>query len=451
MLSFEAIYTVFDKAYKQAIPTLYLAEWWEADSRTYLAEALTEARQQNRNELAQLRRDYDDLVLGEQQAHLDVANLNNRIQDVNLEIARLEAKLRAQAEEQAKVPWWKQALNAVSAVCKVIPVPAVQAVGVGASVLDALASGDTGAAVTQAKDFAKVFEEEEVPEKAEELNAEVQSENPEEVDSEEDAVNYFDIIKGKAEEAMAAYKAVSTAASEQKVPKDRVDAILNELKSKDRAFQALCEKVDALTKERTRVEATLSPFAELKSSLTSQIGNTLMALVKTEGSIANPANQPGDHVARQYFKDLNQRVRHRLLQYQYYMAKAYEFRTLQPYPAPGGFQIQRFFDAILANPAFNPADRATPVLSSSEQLMLETPFREELSDILETFIRWPRSTPSGPRITRCCRKTVTDLLDELNRNRKVTINLKRLGAFPGTMKTSDWRISRWEPAPMTCR
>ncbi len=435
MLSFESNYTFFQNAYKQAIPTLYLAEWWEADEsrRTFLAEALTEARQQNRNELATLRRGYDNLVLGEQQAHLDVANLNNRIRDVNLEIARLEAKLRAQAEEQAKVPWWKQALNAVSAVCKIIPVPAVQAVGVGASVLDALASGDTGAAVTQAKDFAKVFEEEEVPEKAEELNAEVQSENPEEVDSEEDAVNYFDIIKGKAEEAMAAYKAVSTAASEQKVPKDRVDAILNELKSKDRAFQALCEKVDALTKERTRVEASLSPFAELKSSLTSQIGNTLMALVKTEGSIADPANQPGDHVARQYFKDLNQRVRHRLLQYQYYMAKAYEFRTLQPYPAPGGFQIQRFFDAILANPAFNPADRETPVLSSSEQVMLETPFREELSDILETFIQMANeSTPSRATdyTLLLSEDSHKDLLDELNRNRKVTINLKRLGAFP---------------------
>jgi len=435
MLSFESNYTIFQKAYKQAIPTLYLAEWWEADEsrRTYLAEALTASRQQHRNELVELRSGYDTLVIREQQVHLDVANLNNRIQDVNQEMVRLEAILRAQAEEQAKVPWWKQALTAVSAVCKIIPVPAMQAVSIGASVLDSLASGDTGAAIEQAKDFAQVFEEEEVPEKSEQLDAEVQSQQAETVDSEEDAVNYFDIIKQKAEEAMSAYKAVNAAAAEQKVPQDRVNKILNEIKSKDRAFQALCAKVDALTRERTRVENLLAPLSEQKSTLTAQISDTLMALVKAEGAIANPANQPGDHLARQYFKDLNQRVRHRLLHYQYYMAKAYEFRTLQPYPAPGGFQIQRFFDAIVSNPAFDPSTRATPVLTPAEQVTLETPLREELSDILDAFIQMANeSTPSRATdyTLLLSEDSHKDLLDELNRNRKVTINLKRLGAFP---------------------
>jgi hypothetical protein len=143
MLSFEISLTAFRRQVDTAIPIMFTKYWLSrrSDDITAKAQALTEATDQL---TALVKKDRDTLA-GLQQnlvtLHDEARAISQEMKDIQDDLKKKEQELerRAQAnvEERNRLPFWKQGLRTMGAVCSVMPVyqPVLGSIGTGLSIL----------------------------------------------------------------------------------------------------------------------------------------------------------------------------------------------------------------------------------------------------------------------------------------------------------------------------
>ena len=143
-----------------------------------------------------------------------------------------------------------------------------------------------------------------------------------------------------------------------------------------------------------------------------------------------------DERANLYLKEMERRAKDRLLKYQYYMAKAYEYRMLKPYT--GEMNLNRLFDAF-ANLAKLSADAGLTGTATNEDHeltegefdLLKGVYLEELSRIMaEVFDELNTNAPE--RSVPVAFALTPDELKELNTNGSLRINLMEKNLFGQT-------------------
>ena len=130
-----------------------------------------------------------------------------------------------------------------------------------------------------------------------------------------------------------------------------------------------------------------------------------------------------DQRAIMYLKGMEHRAKERLLKYHYYMAKAYEYRMLKPYP--GDLNLNSLFATFLtilqtgSNYELRPEDFNA----------IKALYEEQISSIAEGI--FDEYDANRPELSAPVWFTLSsNELQRLNAGEAVTINLQKMGIFP---------------------
>jgi hypothetical protein len=432
MLSFEANYLAFRNEIDSAIPILYLTYWLQNAAATAQQRiaAMEDAQDKLREELAQFASAYNQAQLLIPGLEVESANIAHRIAELEAALKAKEAALLELAErnveEKHKVPRWKKALSAVGAILKVVPVaqPVLGAVGTGLDFVSRIKSGTPPLEIIeQGVELAKAFDGSQFKASAEQFKQKLAGVDCQLGGAAADYKKCFDSLKGVGTDLAARLKTVKGALEETQVPRSEVEAELARIKAEDPFFQEIVDETSELHLQKELFAERLAAATQAVTRLADGIAKGLLALDGLSRSISDASGKL-DHAAFLYLKEMEQRTRDRLLKYQYYMAKAFEYRVLEPYQ--GTFSLNKLFDRFQ-----DILDASGVHVLRSEQFeILKGVYTEELRRVAAAI--FDRLNANAPERSVPIAFGLTDEeLAQLNdpAQRRVTINLVEKGLF----------------------
>jgi chromosome segregation ATPase len=133
-------------------------------------------------------------------------------------------------------------------------------------------------------------------------------------------------------------------------PKSELEAEVQRLKATDPAFLEVTAEIQDLLDRRELLSKRITDTLQSLMSAETALTQNMLAVTALNDNLAENAARI-DERAFAYIKEMERRAKDRLLKYQYYMAKAYEYRMLRPYG--GELNLNVLFDAFktLADPA----------------------------------------------------------------------------------------------------
>jgi hypothetical protein len=334
-LSLDASLRSFTNEIDAAIPILYLSYYVEqssADRERHLA-GLQES-------VDKLQADASDAASRYNEAQANIPELSTAAENVQAQITlyqekvenrkkELVAEAERQVEEAHEVPFWKQALNTLSAAASVFPLgqPVVGSIGTGLHILANVDENTPLQSLQETGNLAKDFTKANFKKSEEDFHSQVALLDPGKADN---AKDYVKNLLPLAEKLGAEYSAVNSSLQTTQAPSSEVDAAVAKLEATDSHFNSLVNDLSALNTQKEAFVQKLTENIQLVSSLNSTIFSDWQSIDSINMAVSNSeANL--DHEAVLKIKALGQRTRDRLLKYQYYLAKAYEYRVLKPY------------------------------------------------------------------------------------------------------------------------
>lgn len=118
----------------------------------------------------------------------------------------------------------------------------------------------------------------------------------------------------------------------QQVSDAEVNQEFEKLKSQDSSLNDLIQRASDLQKSKATFATDLANVLQKIAAQQATITQDLIAKDSLQQNVASTSAQ-FDHKLMVAIRDLELRARERLFRYQYYMAKAYEYRMLQQYPS----------------------------------------------------------------------------------------------------------------------
>ncbi len=450
MLSFEANLTVFQQEVDQSIKVLYLASWL-SHAATNLQDSLAasgEAVVKLREELRQLVVEFNQAQLLIPSIQSDSAILSQRIVGLKGRLRLLEQELLARAqnniEDRNKLPFWKKALGTLSIAADLVPIgqPTIGRIGAGLGVLAnvdpdkplaSLQANKTNIfAIAQNKDFSLCI-----------TNSPPCTNGctPEAIEAGKKADLSFNsnctkFLGDELEELGKLFKEVQ-------VDSKALAAELEKLKAADPVFQAVTAELKPLNKDKERVAQRLAVALQAVSTLRGAINKNSLSTHELEQRIAHTITAL-DHNALLHVKEMERRAKDRLLKFQYFVAKAFQYRVLQPYS--GNLQLTRILDRfqILVE------STNSHVLSAEEFDRLKGLYVDELREIVsQTFA--PLNVNAPERSQPASFSLVPEELEQLNRDGRLVINLRDKGFFASAtenIRIVDLRTSRLDVRPV---
>ena len=321
----------------QSLPVLYLA-YWLNNAATNLQASLAatdQAKSSLEAERARMNVSFNEAQAAVPRLKSEAQSLALRIGTVQGLIAgkltQLEQRAADNVSERHKVPMWKKALGVASVLADLVPVgqPTVGRIGAG---LGLLAQLDTDKPIESAKALApQAFS--------------VMSNTNISLCFGSNATNApgspDDAKKARQEKLkrltecgkflVSEYKQISTVFKEAQVDSKEVAAELDKLKASDVELQDLALQVTDLNTSKERFANELAAGLQVIGSFTSDLAQNFVATHELEDRIAAQLNIL-DHGALMHIKEMERRAHDRLVQYQYMLAKSFQYRQLRPYP-----------------------------------------------------------------------------------------------------------------------
>jgi hypothetical protein len=211
-----------------------------------------------------------------------------------------------------------------------------------------------------------------------------------------------------------------------------VNAELQRILAKDPRWLALTEKMTALHERKAILVTDLTSAINALNQSVSLIGQNLLAVDLFHKDIIN-TNDILDPRVIAYTKDLAQRARHRLEQYQYYMVRAYEYRLVRTYPFT--LDLNSLFDDFCKLQAANDnnnledvnndgCDATSVNLSEDDFKNLGVIYKEQISSIAEEIISEYNNGGGVSQDTAVEFNIPTEYLAAISQNREgVKLNL----------------------------
>lgn len=370
---------------KNDIPLLYLAyyvQYSSADRERHL-NSLVEAQSQLQSDVASLTEKVNntEAVMIELQQNADLVNADINLQQVNINNRLITLTQQAQDNVDARnsVPFWKTSLKVLSVAATVCPVgqPMVGAVGIGLGVLSN--AGQQGIVETgqQLGNIAEDFSKDKIKQSVDNYHQQIATLDP------GNAKNAVQYVKGLAPMAKAAakeYQAINASLQTHKASSEEVDKELAQLEGSDSEFTQFSDSVRELNTRKKLFDEQLGVALNETSQSLSSIQSDWQALDVTSRTIDDFAAAL-DHEAVQQVQVFGRRTRDRLLLYQYYLAKAYEYRLLNAYP--GDFHLDRLLDALvkMASPT-QEHDQSFKRLSPQDFDILSQIYTESIQEVI---------------------------------------------------------------------
>ena len=428
MLSFEANLLAFQQEIDASIPVLYLAYW--LNNGTTNLQALANATVQAKDDL-EAERERMESAFNEAQINIprlkteaesiarQIGTLNGRIAN---KLAQLEQRARDNVTERHKLPFWKKGLGVLSVIADLVPIgqPTVGRIGAG---LGLLAQIDPDHPIESAKKIAPqafgvmtnknisvCFGTNAPPNTA--------TNSPSGTNSVKKAKQ--DALKQKTECAKflgAELKELAGIFKEAQVDDKELAAELEKLKASDTELREMALQVEVLNAEKARFAQELAAALQVIGSFSSALAENLVATHELEDRLATQLAAL-DHGAILHIKEMERRAKDRLVQFQYFLAKSFQYRRLRPYS--GNLNLTRLFTRFQQLVEVS----SSHLLSQAEFENLKNIFINELREIVASSL----DNGNGP--ARSFPKSYglnADQLRQLNETGRITVNLRELG------------------------
>ncbi|HZL35405.1 MAG TPA: dockerin type I domain-containing protein [Tepidisphaeraceae bacterium] len=398
------------------------------------------------NSIAQLGTDIN-LARGQYAgAENQVAPLNASLAKVQADTASVQSQLSAelsylQAEatknvaDQHKLPFWKEALGVLSTVATALtPVnPVFGAVGAGLGLLSAGSSQASDN--TQLAGIATAVKSSNLATAAQDLGKVIN----------DPSKNTAQIIAVMSDYETAMID-ISQASQQTQAPMSEVDAELKSLESQDPSFTSLVAQIQNLNAEKAQFQKTLAEAMQSIASASDRIVSDYSTEDALQRQQADSAAALTQDTVRQ-IKEMQRQASDRLLAYQYYMDKAYEYQTLTSFPL--NWDLNHLSTDIY-NLLSGPTPKGPSDFSSTAVIQaLETPYENSLQQIgsqLGSVLNDAHPEQSHPQNFHL----TPDQLAQLNSQGQVTMNLVDSGLIPATANATilEMGISQMSAAPL---
>lgn len=428
MLSFEVNTTVFDQEIDRAINMLYLAYWVKNKAATeqQRVDALKASRDQLRLEIEQAKLDYDAAASKVPIMKNKAQSLQTRTQELIWELEAKETELVMQATNNLRPPWWevsiRMGLKTAGTICTMIPVyqPVLGAVGGGmtlASNFDPDKPWDTiiGGADLTTNCFSEQFNKASDDQK----NA-LKGIDPDSVESKK--IEYLGDMRDASKGLSAGLTDMKTYLGSLEASESEINAELEKLKEESDEYKELVQKIEDLLIAKKKFIQELASVMQSVSALSNTIVQNILAIDAMNRQIS-AGIAVLDPKATMYLDNMERRAYDRLLKYHYYMAKAYEYRLLQPYTATLDFEA-------LINKFVEIADLNTDhTITPAQFNTLKSLYKDQLAEVAETILA--DYNANRPELSVPVRFNLTsDELTKINNGESVMLNLINLGIFP---------------------
>ena len=424
MLSFEVTQTLFQNEIDRAINLLYLTYWIgnKAATEQQRLDAMSAARDQLREQLAEAQEKYDEAMLRLPVLRTKAANLDTAIQNTQLKLEAEAIKLLNDTREEDWVVGLRIGLKISAMMCQMIPVyqPALGAVGEGlrlASDFDPDRPWDT---IKNAGNVGEAYANSGFESSANEQKTAKEGIDP--AQAEEKSFDYIGALKFAGQGLSKGVADIQGFIEERKAPSEEMLAELERLKARSPVYKALLKEVEALMEQnRQFTEEMLRTMQEIVT-MSEIMARNLFAIDALNKEIA-PGAVVLDARASTYLEEMERRAYDRLLKYHYYMAKAYEYRLLRPYTE--ALDVEALINKFQEIADLNSDHQITP-----EQFQtLKAVYEDKIASIAETI--FDHYSSNRPELSVPIRFSLTeDEIAALNQDQTITLNLYDDAFFP---------------------
>ncbi|MDX9973011.1 MAG: IPT/TIG domain-containing protein [FCB group bacterium] len=437
MLSFEANLTAFNNEIEQSINTLFLTYWLKASNRSVgeAAGALGAAKTQMKRELDEAVDDFNENQTRVGALTIEAEAIAHEIETKSTELKNIEDFLLRQAESAAN-PWWKKALRIGGAVLNMIPVyqPALGAIGQGMNIASNADTQDPLDTVTQGVELASTFAQSRLDSKLSDYKNSLKKDELSDEDLHEANI---DNLKGKWAQVSTGMGQLKDALKTQ-APDAEVQAQLEKLKASHPRLKTLGEEIDALAKRKQAFAEQVAQTLTALARAAMIIDQNVIGLGAINESLGLASNAKLSDRTRMYLDEMESRTKDRLLKYQYWMAKSFEYRLVREYPGTLNLDpvFQEFIKLLSARvdssvPLTDPRKITPHQLTQTEFTLLKQVYLEELQQI--TSVIFEEMNNNAPdRSVPVTFSLSQDEIDMLNDKGFVYVNLKEKGLFGST-------------------
>jgi hypothetical protein len=338
-------------------------------------------------------------------------------------------------------------VSVVAAVAKVIPEPTVQAIGVGLDIgLTAVSQYDSndplGSAtriVKAGQDIAKTIQQAKMTQEMLDWQKAYENSFPlTDINSWESAKSKFENVAKFSEPFIESYNIIRSVANEQqKISDQDVKSILSDLRASEPRLAELHSMIEELhIRQRELIKETQRTVENI-NRLGTEMSSGILAIDALNRSIGSKSIVL-DQRALLYLNEMESQAWYRLKKYHYYLAKSYEYRTLNKYT--GNLNIKSIYDKVTE---IAKSSKHDPVLNKADiQAALVTLYQEQLNLIRDKILTdFNNGAPQPSSAKRNFRLTREDL-NILNKTGSLPINLVERGLFPPNRE--DIRITSLE-------
>lgn len=454
MLSFEANLAAFEGEIERAIRTLYLTYWLgnKAQAAQQRAAALEAAQDQLITEIEEFIAMYQEAEAAMPGLIMQAESISLKIQEKQAELKKIEDRLLREATTNTTPPPWKQGIKIASAVLNMLPgvQPLCGAIGSGLEIitkLDSQSPWETAGAYgeiagktvasnlgnfssTLGSTLEIVKSEIEANKKDKKSGAAAQPKI-----AATTALMIGQLIVGstkqEVERVVNGIGPLVSAIKGSQVPDAVVNAELQRLKASNPAFPSIINEISALMREKQVFAQKLAETLQQLTLASTGITQSGLAVIAVNQNLSGSLDAIEPR-AFMYLAEMKRRAQDRLLKYQYYMAKAFEYRMLRPYS--GELSLNRMFDAfenlaqLVTDAGLTDTAHDDHILSLGEFELLKEVYVEELSRITaEIFDELNTNAPE--RSVRVAFALNAEELAQLNNEGYLRLNLKEKNLF----------------------
>lgn len=417
LLSFEVMLANYNNEIDRAVPTLYMYYWLNRVDRTLqdMVQASQFAASTTEQEIDANQELLNSLVLEIPVLQDEADDIANQIDVLTQRIETLQQQLLAQAVKNVKKRnKWKNLFNIGKAVVGVVATVATA----GSAI-----SGVIGAAGTFANTVTSLN------------SVAATTSNPNFISTISTAVNNIKTAYNQNSSAINSSinnitKAVNPLIEKTKnlqsvlanttVSNSEVQAEYSKLLANSTVYKDLVNQAEELNVKKEELVAHMNQVFSDMTTTVSDISNDALALDALRRD-AFTGNSKRDLNAMIYMEKMEQRAKDRLLLYDYYLRKAYEYRLLKPYE--GEFNLVGMFER------FESLGLALgDVVDENAYSSLKSVFRDRISDMTQEIIAGYTSNypeQSAP-ITLVIPK---EQLNTINAEEGITLNFHEMGIF----------------------
>lgn len=411
LLSFEVMRSNYENEINRAIKTLYLYYWLNDKDRTLQekVEACQVAANNTEQEIDNNQELLNSLVLEIPVLQDEAENIANQIDVLTRKIEAVQQELMAKAIKTVKKRnRWKKLFGIASSVASVLPAfgPIGGAIGATISVVGSVAS--TGLNAATGIDYSSALSGIQDIEDVSSDWSKITSNTTNVIEWQKSYAN----IMNKAINPMV--KGINNAInilSKSSAPNSEVQAEYNKLLACSSVYRDLKNQVEELNLKKEELVAHVNQVFSDITSTVSDLSNDALALDAFRRDVFI-GNSKRDLNAMLYLEKMEQRSKNRLLLYDYYMRKAYEYRMLKPYT--GEFNLVGMFERIEEFASIG----ESVVISNDNYQTLATVFEERISDITQAIV----SDFTMERTSEVSYKLSKEQINALNSGEDITLN-----------------------------